>query len=127
MSTTNLNMIKHYLNGCNGTNDYHRNRLSPNCFYTDGFKYYLDQAQAYWLHDIIMTEVYDALRKNNVPDKYYLTFTVKGSTGRIVLTDYRGNELLIKGILLTTAPEGEILFYCGWDGQRLITCVPQED
>ena len=122
---TNLNMIKANLRHSNGTGQmYHR--MNKNSVYTDGIKYYLAEAEAQWLYDIIESEIYNVLKVEQ-PDKYYLKFVVADDKGDLLLTDYRGNELLKKHIPFTDAPSGEILFYCGWDGQRMITCTPSED
>lgn len=124
-----MNMLKSELKGFYGTETY-RYTLVRKSLYTDGMKHFLDNAGnngAYWLYDIIQTEVFDTLKKKDVPDTYYLKVKVVDSEADIELIDYRDNPLFKRHIEFTDLPEGEIDFHVGWDGEHLITCVPSEN
>ncbi len=96
------------------------------CCYSEGMSDYYKQAECYWLHDIFQTEFHNAVKKLT-PDTFYIRLTVKDSKAKVVMQDYRDIVIHVREINWTTHPEGEMDFHFGWDGQRSIICLPQEN
>ena len=124
----NLNLIKSELQQFCGTDQMYFG-INKNSIYTDGFKYFIapEQAGAYWFYDIIQTEVYDTLKKHGKLDVFYLTLDTKNEACDIILKDYKNKVLFKRHIGYTDAPSGEITFICGWDGDKLTTCLISEN
>lgn len=124
----NLNLIKHELNqyyGC--IQPFHG--MNKNSIYTDGIKHLLEEAECYWLYDIIQFEIYDLLRRKNVLDVFYFTISVKkdSDVAELFLRDYKKDVIWAKKIDYTDFPYGELEFVVGWDGERLTTCLHSEN
>lgn len=124
----NLNQIKFELQQFSGTNQFYK-RMFDRSVYTDGIKHLLEQAECHWLYDIIESEILTLFLKDHllIPDIYYLKIFSKESKGRLELKDYSGKVIFEKNIPFTTFPEGHITINIGWDGERLITCLQQEN
>lgn len=123
-----MNLLKSELKQFYGTEKYYHT-LVKKSLYTDGMKYFLENAGthgAYWLYDIIQTEIFALLKQKN-PDTYYLKVTIADNEANILLSDYRSNKLFNRHIDFTDLPTGEIEFHVGYDGEHLITCLPSEN
>jgi hypothetical protein len=97
--------------------------------YTDGVKHFISpkEGNCYWLYDIIQFSVFLKLKSLNVPDTYYFTLKIKDTKAEVVLEDYQGEVLYKQSIPFTDSPTGEIKLICGWDGEKLITCLTSEN
>jgi hypothetical protein len=93
-----------------GTLHYYRNPLYSWLLYTDGVKYLADNAQCYWLLDIIGTEL-----KRLAQEEAYLHLILRVSDeGSAVFTADDGNygePLYTKRISSTDFPRGEWHLY----------------
>jgi len=128
MSELTMSSLKAHLQGHIGTINWYRDMFNPKSLYTDGVKDLLETAACYWLYDIIKTEVYDVLRKKNVADTYYFQIVVdENMRASMTLADYQSEVLWEREIAFTTFPEGTFDLICGWDGDKLITCLPSEN
>lgn len=92
-----------------GTEKYHKTFVfSPKLKHTDGVQYFAEQAGAFWLLDVIATEIYP------FSDKYpfmVLTLTVKEKKAKLVVDDGDDNWIFQKNIDFTDCPDGEYRFY----------------
>jgi len=122
----NLNLIKEELSQFYGGGQLYRGMIKRS-LYSEGVKHLLEEAKAYWMYDIIQTEVFDKLRKQNQLDTFY--FKMKAEKGKAVLSlvNYKNELLWSKEIGFTTFPDGEIELVCGWDGSQMITCLHNEN
>jgi hypothetical protein len=92
-----------------GTEQYHKTFLfNPNLVHTDGVQYFADQAGAFWLLDIIATEVYPLTKKNPF---MVITMTVADKKAKLVVDDGDDNWIYQKNIDFTDCPDGEYRFY----------------
>ena len=46
---------------------------------------------------------------------------------KLTLQDYTGQLIWSRDIEYTDFPTGEIDLVCGWDGNKMITCLPSEN
>ena len=92
-----------------GTEKYHKTFIfNPKLVHTDGVQYFADQAGAFWLLDIIATEVYPLTK----PYPFMvITMTVGGKQGKLVVDDGDDNWIYQKNIEFTDCPDGEYRFY----------------
>lgn len=90
-----------------GTEHYYRHPLTSSVF-TDGVKYFCDEAGAYWFLDIVVTE-YDLLQKSN--GFVVIDLLVSDRKADIKVTD--GNDFVMKErhISSTDCPEGSYRFF----------------
>lgn len=124
---TNINQLSAELMQYYGSENLYHNFLNLNSRYTDGVKAYLELAKAYWLYDIIQTEVFNVLKKKDTPDAYYFKIVAKQGKAYLYLKDYKEVMLWEKKIDFTTHIDGEVFLECGWDGKTMITCLPSEN
>ena len=121
-----LNEIKHLLRGHTGSDSIYKHRIFPKVNYTEGFRDYMIKAKAYWISDLLI-EVVKPLAIRN-PDTYNGVVIVdKENTCNIIISDYKETVMYSKFISWTTHPQGEMKFQVGWDGERLIACLPSEN
>lgn len=87
-----------------GTGSYYSNKLTG-ATYTDGVQFFAEAAGAYWLLDIIATEVQAAAKENN---ERFVCVRAVATNGKARLTadDGDGNVFWKKGIDMTDLPEG---------------------
>ena len=73
-----------------GTENYYQHpiQLGPRCNYTDGVKYFAEQAQAYWFLDIVFTELNQLQR-----DHEFLAVTLQVTDNQAVINATNGNDL----------------------------------
>jgi hypothetical protein len=92
-----------------GTEKYHKTFIfNPKLVHTDGVQYFADQAGAFWLLDIIATEVYPLTKQNPF---MVITMTVGNKEGKLVVDDGDDNWIYQKNIEFTDCPDGEYRFY----------------
>ncbi|MDP3332203.1 MAG: hypothetical protein Q8S55_09500 [Methylococcaceae bacterium] len=91
-----------------GTEHWYEHSLVPAMTYTDGVKYFAEQAESYWLLDVIATEYYPMLT-----EQPFLFITVESKNGScdIFVKDGNNEELKSKHVSLTTLIEGTWNFY----------------
>jgi hypothetical protein len=92
------------------TEMWHRHVLNPKMLYTDGVQYFAENAGngAYWLLDIMATELMDLHKKEPF---LHIQMLVGGSAARIIADDGNGNEVWRREIEFTDCPEGVWRFY----------------
>jgi len=114
MTNLTAEQIELSLSGFIGTEAYHRfNALCPKVVLTDGAKYLADQAEAYWLMDIIGS-VYTAHqnRKQFWEDGFSIwTLSVDGSHAVVKATDGNDNLIYSQDIPFTNFPLPEFTLY----------------
>jgi hypothetical protein len=76
--------------------------------YTDGIKHVAETAGAYWLLDIIATEL---MPLNTREHFLSIVLKVDGSKARLLVDDGNGHVLYEKAIEYTDFPQGEWKFY----------------
>jgi hypothetical protein len=114
-----------------GTEEFYRaNMFVKKVIHTEGIKELADQAQCYWLLDILATEFYDALKsQKQEPDKFYITIESKDDQADITMKNYRDKVIYKRHIDYTDLPTGKLMIYAGWQGEEgyLVLCLPTED
>lgn len=91
--------------------------------YTDGVKYFIDSAEAYWF----LTEIVSILPKLPRDSFYSVELMVKNSAAVITVDDGNDHILLSKTITFTDAPEGLWKFYLEEiDACRFCLLLPSE-
>lgn len=107
-----------------GTESYHRHfpAMGP-VVLTDGAKYFAEKAGAYWLMDIIATELPRLLKKEG-----FLSITVDSKKGKAKLSATDGNKKAIwkKNIGHTDCPEGEWKFYFTLSNPYMVLMLTSE-
>ena len=92
-----------------GTEKYHKTFLfNPKLKHTDGVQYFAEQAGAFWLLDIIATEVYPLTKQNPF---MVITMTVSNKEAKLVVDDGDDNWIYQRRIDFTDCPDGEYRFY----------------
>ena len=111
-----------------GTEQWYIYPLNKKIVYTDGARFFFREAAggAYWLLDILGTEVYQFHAKEEF---LFIALNVIGTRATITVTN--GNHepdsiLLTKAIDYTDCPDGEWKFFMIWDGQRSTILLPSE-
>ncbi len=99
-----------------GTSQWYRNPLFRRMTYTDGVKYFAEQAGAYWFLDIVGTEFAPNITQEAPKWDYFavITMTVKDSKAVITVDDGNmpdGIVFTTKHIEFTDCPEGVWKFY----------------
>jgi hypothetical protein len=122
------------LNQYYGTEDYHRTNLFvPYVWHTDGIEAFAEQAECYWLLDILATEFADVLTKTKRPDKFYIEIIctepniARMRNVTITMTDYEDEILYTAKRKSPSLLTGRLNIRIGWDGTRVILCLPSED
>jgi hypothetical protein len=92
-----------------GTEHYYQTfAFTPKLVHTDGVQYFAEQAGAFWLLDVIATEVYPLIKQNPF---MVLTMTVNDKKAKLVVDDGDANWIYQKNIDFTDCPDGEYRFY----------------
>lgn len=91
-----------------GTEYWHRCALNPNCLYTDGVEFFVEQVGGYWLLDILATEFFELQYKAGFLSPI---LKVSGNQADLVIEDGDYNVLQTKHIDFTDCPEGEWRFF----------------
>lgn len=105
----NSDQLRLALAQCTGTSTWYRHPLNRKITYTDGVKLFADEAGedgAYWLLDIIITEV--ARLKSEFIN---IVLTVANNAAQLVADDGNGNVLWQRRIDYTDCQDGEWKFY----------------
>lgn len=94
-----------------GTENWYRHPLVSKMLYTDGVKYFAENAGggAYWFLDIVATEIFPILA-----GQPFLHITMKSSGSKATITVTDGNEnppLFTRAINFTDCPKGDWEFY----------------
>lgn len=121
-----LNAIKADLRQHIGSETLTRHWFVKNATFSEGAIDYFQQAECFWLQDIIATECHNAVRALE-PDTHYFMIKSKDSEADLVLEDHTGKELWKRHIDFTSHPEGKMELVIGWDGERSITCLHSEN
>lgn len=95
------------LQGFTGTEQWYRHWLGR-LLYTDGAKFFADEAGAHWFLDIVATE-FIALQKRSA----FLSIVMEVADGRAKITvdDGNGNALYERQVQMTDCPPGSWHFY----------------
>ncbi len=100
--------LVHELEQFTGTEHWYRHSLVPGMLYTDGIKYFAEQAGAYWFLDIVATEYLNLQRREQF---LLIKLDVSGSQAKIRVEDGDGHGLKRKDIDFTDCPEGKYKFF----------------
>ncbi len=114
---------------CNfyGTEQWYRHGLNRNMLYTDGVKFFAENAGggAYWFLDIVATELMQIHKKeefiNIVMTVHEDSLNIHGGA-RIVADDGNGRELWHRDIEYTDCPVGVWQFFL----ENQVVCLPSE-
>jgi len=99
-----------------GTEGYYRHSFTQ-MDYTDGVRYFAEQAGAYWFLDIVSSEYFMLMR-----DLGFITIDLHSENGKadITVTDGNNKTLAKKHIDITDCPDGLYKFYFQ-DGVLMLT------
>lgn len=100
--------LQSLLSGFYGTEQWYRHPLVRECLYTDGVKAFAEAAGAYWLLDILATEVWPLQAQESFLN---IIFKVTEDKGVITVDDGNDNEVWSRVIDHTDCPAGEWQFY----------------
>lgn len=102
--------LRNELPNFTGTETWWRHNLNRNMLYTDGVKFFAENAGggAYWFLDIVATEIFPLLKNEAFID---IRLLVGGREARITADDGNGNALWQRAIDYTDCPEGEWEFW----------------
>jgi hypothetical protein len=109
-----------------GTEQYFRHGLVRNVVYTDGVKHFAEKAGAYWLLDILATELPAFVKKHEI---IFVTATAKDGKATLEAVRDTGQKTLwTKKIDFTDLPDGEwpLWFAVGGPGGTLVIMIPSE-
>ena len=118
--------LKSELSQFTGTERYYRHSLVRTVTYTDGVKHFADAAGAYWLLDILATELTGHVRTNEI---IFITATSKDGKATLTAVRDKGEPpLWTKNIEFTDLPEGEwdLWFALGGPYDTLVILLPSE-
>lgn len=96
------------LTGFTGSTVWYRHPLSRRWTYTEGVQYFAEEAGAYWLLDILVTE--PAILKQ-AEDFALVILDVQGSKATLYVEDGNGVVAFTMAIDFTDCPEGKWEFY----------------
>lgn len=101
--------LKLQLQQFTGTNNWYRHVLVPHMLYTDGVKYFAETAGAYWLLDIVATELMQLLSK----EPFLAIELCVSSDDTAILSAEDGNygRLYRRFIEFTNCPHGMWKFF----------------
>lgn len=129
--TTETAMCPNDLNQFTGTENYWKYPFSRYFVYTDGVKYFAEQAKAYWFLDAIALGVHG--RKGWIPHIVprktlfaVITMTVKKGEARCVIQEDVGKPNLGVFKTSTDCPDGEWKFYLTGGENRIVMMLPSE-
>lgn len=109
-----------------GTEHYYRHALARGVVYSDGVKYFADTADAYWLLDILATELPKFVLKHRI---IFVTCSVKDGKAKLSANaDEDEPNLWERDIHFTDCPEDDWLFYMagGGDAHQVLIMLPSE-
>lgn len=121
-----LNAIKADLSQHYGSETFTRHAILKNCIASEGAMDYFEQAECFWLWDIIATECH-AIIMELEPDVHYFKIVSKDGQADLTLDNYEDTRLWDRHIGFTTHPEGEMELVVGWDGSRTTICLHSEN
>jgi hypothetical protein len=103
--------MRNALSTFTGTEQWHYNPLYPAMKYTDGVKYFAENAGngAYWFLDIMGTEVMDIHKRGE--EFIAVTLDAKDGEAKLSCTDGNDTELWHRDIEYTDCPDGKWQFY----------------
>ena len=108
-----------------GTETYHRwSALYPNFVLTDGTYYLAEQANAYWLMDLIAS--YQTHRMQTKQPFQVWTLTVHEHEGKVTATDGNGHILISQEIPHTDFPLERVALYAIYDDRYLVILLTSE-
>ena len=103
--------LKQNLKHFNGTEQYYFNPMYPQLHYTDGVKYFCEQAGAYWFLDIIGTEIHKNQTRKEM-EFSLICLSVEDTKAKITAqVDSDCPDYFTKNINFTDCPEGLWKFY----------------
>ena len=109
------------LNHFTGTEHYYR--ISRRHLLTDGTKYLVEMAGAFWMMDAIASH----LSEIGTGDWFVVVkVKVQDSKATMLYEDGNGNEHARQDIPYTDFPMNEISIYACWDGQHWVLMLPSE-
>lgn len=117
-------LTKADLAGFTGSETFYRHSLNRRFLYTDGTKFFAEQAGAYWLLDIIATELHGLCFKEG-----FLSIRLEVANSKAVVSagDGNGNDLWSKPIDWTDCPEGLWKFFMApGDETHSVVMLPSE-
>lgn len=91
-----------------GTERYFYNPLYPWMQYTDGVKFFAEQAGCYWFLDILGTELASKVRRNPFMS---ITMDVNDGTANIIVTDGNDGHVWSRKEIYTDCPAGKWRFF----------------
>lgn len=91
-----------------GTDHYYKHSLNKNMVYTDGVKYFAENAEAYWFLDIVATEI---VKYQSAEEFILIELVVTDSKAVIYCDDGNGRKFYEKAIDYTDCPVGDWKFY----------------
>lgn len=93
-----------------------------NLKYTEGVKYFLEKANAYWLY----TDLWAVLHRLPQDTFYYVELTVKNNCGLLKITDGNSTEYHHKVYNYTDCPDGTWKFFVEGLEQDRVLLLPSE-
>jgi len=104
-----------------GTEKYHR--ISRRHLLTDGTKYLAEEAECFWLMDVIASH----LSEIGTEDWFVLVrMSVVLGSAVMIYEDGNGNEHARQEIPYTDFPMNSITLYACWDGEHWVIMLPSE-
>lgn len=100
--------LKQGLSNYYGTQNYYKHPFSATMTYTDGVRAFAELAGAYWLLDIMATEVAPLLKTE---DFLSIELIVANSKGKLFVDDGNSAILFSKTIEYTNCPTGSWNFF----------------
>lgn len=116
--------IRAYRESRNGANEFYMHNLVKSFQYSDGVRE-CAQAGAYWLIDVLATELPKVMREHG---EHMLIVTVRVAENKadLVATGSGDAERWAKRIDMTDLPDGEWVFYLADEGHRRALVLPTE-
>ena len=105
-----------------GTEHYH---AYYNLYLTDGIKYLAEQAQCYWLIDVIWSHTL-CKKWLGTEDFITCTLTATNSKGRVIFDDGNDNILAKQEIPYTDFPLDKIKIFIVSNGDKFVVMLPSE-
>ena len=106
-----------------GTEQYYKPSLFSSMRITDGVKYFIDQAGAYWFTDIVATEIMHKFKKH---DFVVVQLVALDSKATIIAHDGDNKRILLKKIGYTDCPDGEYNFFMQDGGGFVVMMLTSE-
>lgn len=100
--------LKHELRQFTGTMNWYRHPLNKNVTYTDGVRFFAEEAGAHWFLDILATqpEILEQAKEFAA-----ITLTVADTKGHLKVTDGNDKRVYQRKIDFTDCPPGTYDFY----------------